>query len=133
VGVDDAADDLEGEPLGGRINREHLAAFHAVVILAEVDVLAGLQLAPMEEADGPGQQHDVAFLDRAIQKRLSRPRRFDHAAVVLQNRLEDPQPFTSRDDPLGDHATDDGAVHPRLQRCYRRDRAGVLVAARDVE
>ena len=115
MGIDDAADHPEGESFGGRVNGENLSTFHIRVVPGQLDVLARLELAAVEKAHGARQQHHVALFDGAIEEWLTRPGRLDHPALVLQHRLKDSQPFARRNDSLGDHLADDGAVHPRLQ------------------
>src|SRR5690348_14726000 len=130
--VDDAANDFEREAFGGRIHCENLPSFDIVFIATQLDEFAGLELATMEKADRSGEKHDVALLDAAIEERLAWPRRLDHPAVVLEHRLKNPQTLARRDDTFGDHFADDRAVHPRLQRCDRRNGARVLVSVRYV-
>ena len=80
--VDDRSDDLERQSLGGGIHREHASLRGAVFFVAEIDELAGLQLAAVKKAYVAADEQHVTFVDRAIQKRLAWPRGFDHPAVV---------------------------------------------------
>ena len=130
--LDDRSDDLERQPLGRRIDRQHPALRGAILLVAEIDELARLKLPPMEEAHGAGHEQHVALVDRAVEERLSRPRDLDHAARVAQDGLEDPQSFARGNDSLRDDAPDHGALHPRLEAGDRRYGARVLIAMRDV-
>src|SRR5689334_24254796 len=130
--IDDAANDLEGEPFRRWIHRKDFPTFDVVLVATELNELARLQLSAVKEAHATGEQHDVAFLDAAIEEWLAGPRRLDHSAVVLQHRLKNPETFARRDDSFGDHLANDRSVHPRLERCNRRDRAGVLITMRNV-
>ena len=129
-----AADHLERQPFGRRIDREHasLRAI-AVVLVAEVDELARLELAAVEEAHGAGQR--AARRPSAIVRSRNGWPGHDTSIIPVSScthRLEDPQPLPRREHALRDDAADDRAVHPRLERRDRRDGARVLVAVRDV-
>ena len=44
-----------------------------MLLVAEVDELARLELAAVEEADGARDEQDVALVDRAVEERLAGP------------------------------------------------------------
>ena len=71
---DDRANELERQPFGRRIDREHAPLRRrAVVVVAEIDELARLELSAVEESDVARDEQDVALVDRAIEKRLAGP------------------------------------------------------------
>ncbi len=127
----DVSDDLERQSFGGRVDGEHPPLRRTLVVGAEVHELPRRQLTAVVEAHRARREQQVALVDAAVQKGLPRPRRFDHAAVVLQHRLEDAQPLARGEHALGDHAADHRGVGPRAERRDGRDRARVLVAVRD--
>jgi hypothetical protein len=57
----------------------------ALLGVAEHHVLARLDLLAVEEADGAGDEHDVAAAERAVEERLARERALDGAALVAQH------------------------------------------------
>jgi hypothetical protein len=78
-------------------------------------VLPGLDLAAVEEADGPGDQQAVALADGAVEERLAGPGALDEPRVIPDHGLEDPEPLPRGQDPLAHHLADDRGVHPDLQ------------------
>ena len=71
--VDDRPNLLERQPFGRRIHREHAAFGRRVFVVAEVDELARLELAAVEEPHGPVTSKHVALVDRAVEERLAGP------------------------------------------------------------
>jgi hypothetical protein len=100
VRFDERADLLEAQPLGGRVHAQHAPVARALLLGAEVDELARLQLAAVEEAHVAGEQQHVALLDHAVEERLPRPRHLHQPGRVLDDRLEDAEPLARRDHAL---------------------------------
>src|SRR5690606_12418180 len=93
--------------------------------------LTGVELLPVEEANGTGQQQEVALLDDPIEEGLPRPSTLDvRPGVVLHHGVEDPQAAPRGKHALGSDAPDDRRIHSGLKRADPRQRRGVLVAAR---
>ena len=67
------ADELERQPFGRRIDREHAPLRRRGLVVAEVDELARLELAAVEEAHVAGDEQHVALVDRAVEERLAGP------------------------------------------------------------
>src|SRR5688572_8124236 len=130
--LDERADLLERHPFGRGIDGQHTPLVRVFRLFAEVDELARVELAPMEEADGPREQENVVLANDAIEKWLAGPGRLDHAAVVAYDRLKDAKPLPRRNDALGHDGADDGRIHSGLERRDGRDGARVLIAMRQV-
>jgi hypothetical protein len=131
---DELADLALRETLRGGVDREDRPPLGGDLLpLARQDlVLAGLELTPVEEADGTGEEEEVSAAQEAVEEGLARPGALDEPAPVAHDRLEDAQPLPRGEHPLGDDAPHDGRLHPRLQRPDLLDGRRVLVAARDV-
>ena len=52
VTIDDSPNDLKRQTFRRRVDREDLSLSYVILILAELDVLAGLKLSAVKEADG---------------------------------------------------------------------------------
>src|SRR5690606_1779990 len=97
-------------------------------------VLAGLELAPVEEAAGPGDEEEVAAADRAIEEGLAGPGALDHPGLVAEDGLEDAEAGAGGDDALAYDGADDGdLLVPDADGADRVDVARVDVAARHEE
>ena len=59
--LDNGADDLEREPFGRRIHRQHPSFSCPALVVAEVDEFPRLKLAAVEEAHGTGDEQRVAL------------------------------------------------------------------------
>src|SRR6266446_3671258 len=105
--VDDAPNDLERKSFGRRVNREYSTFLQALRIISEIDVLPRLQLSAVKEAHASGEKKHVVLGNRAIEKWLAWPRRFDYSTVVADYSLKNSQTFARRDDSFGNNATDD--------------------------
>src|SRR5690349_1750383 len=116
VRIEDRANDLERKPFCGRIDREDAPLSFISLLSAEIDVLARLELAPVEEANRSRHEEQVALVDASIEKWLARPPDFDHPAVILEDGLEYSKPSARRDNALRDHAADDRPLHSRFER-----------------
>jgi hypothetical protein len=87
---------LNDSPLRRRIDREHHPFGDRVVLVAEVDELARLELASVKESDAAAHEQRVTLGDGAVEKGLAWPRHLDQPRVVLEHRLEDAAaPFAS--------------------------------------
>src|ERR1700687_1760861 len=115
MGVENSSNHLERETLRGRIDSQDFPALYVVIVLAELYVLTWLELSAVIEAHRSREKHDVALLNASIEEGLSGPGPLDHAAVVLQHRLEDPETAAGGDYALGDHLPDDRSVHACLE------------------
>jgi hypothetical protein len=131
--IDDRADLSVSESLGRRIDREDLARLGLrspcgypgspiasgtvprpttplVGCPREHRVLAGLELTPVVEPNGPRHEQEVILVDRAVKPRTSRPRALDKSRAVSDHRVKDPQPAAGLEYALGDHQPDDRAI-----------------------
>ena len=105
------ADDLVAQPFGGGIDRQHLARGQRIglaVGIGQDHELARRHLPAVIEPDRPRDQQRLPDGDGAVEKRLARPDALEHAAVVPQHRVEDPEPAPGRQHALGHHPPDAG-------------------------
>src|SRR5439155_1054946 len=81
-------------------------------------------------AHRPGDEQQLAFLDLALEERLTGPRALERAAaaVVTEHRPEDPQPLARGDDSRAHHPADARHLVAHLHLAQRRDRGGVEIA-----
>ena len=122
--------------LGRRIDHEDGAAGSALLSLGGAagtpglknGELAGLDLAAVKEAHGPGGEQEVPLADPAIEPRLSRPGAGDVAGLVLDHGLKDAQTLARGDDPGAAHPPDDDGSVPHLEPGHRLNGGGVLIA-----
>ena len=110
---DQPANDTVTETLGCGIHRKDQALRLDIPILVSFSKnheLARSELSSVIELDRPCDQQELTRLDRAIEKRLTRPGTLDDTARVLQHRSKDPQATARRHDRLGNDATNHGDV-----------------------
>ena len=67
------------------------------------DELARRHLPAVIEAHRAGDEQRLPDRDGAVEERLPRPDALEHAAVVPQHRVEDPEPAPGRQHALGHH------------------------------
>ena len=129
------ADDPVAEPLGGGIDRQHLAGGERIGLALRVrqdDVFARRQLPAVVEPDRPGDQQRLPHGDGPVEERLARPDALEHAAVVAQHGVEDPEPAPGGQHALGDHPPDARDLLPDLRPDERGHGGGVDVAMGEV-
>src|SRR5436853_3132311 len=116
--VYEPADLAVGEAFGRRIDRQDEALVRAFLPrVGEHNELPRHDLAPVVVAHGPGDEQQLAPLDRALEEGLTRPGGLDQPALVPQDRAEYPQAAARGDHPGADdtpHAAD-LLTHARLR------------------
>ena len=132
---DDSPDHAMAESFGGRVHRKHQPLRLDVTVfitLGKNDVLAWGELSPVVVLDWARGQEELSGFDRAVEKRLSRPRALDDPTRVLEHRTEDPQAAARGHDGLRHHPTDHGDVPADTRLVDWGDRRGVEVSMRRV-
>ncbi len=116
------------------IDRKNLLALVAsrLSFAPEQRELARLELPPVKEANGSGEEKFIVVLNHPIEVRLTHPGAFDRARVVADNRLEDPESLARRQHTLRGDQPDYGGIHPRFELTDRLDGRSVFVAVRNV-
>ena len=119
------------QPFGRGIHRQHLAGGQRLGLAVRVGQdheLARRHLPAVVEPDRPRDQQRLAHGDGAVEKGLPRPHAFEHAAVVPQDGMEDPEAAAGRQHALGHHPSDAGHLLADLGANQRGDGGGVDVA-----
>ncbi len=133
--LDQAPDDPVTQPFGRGIDRQHLAGGQRIGLalrLGEHDVFPRGELPPVVESDGTRHQEGLAHLDGPIEECLSGPDALQHAAVVAQHRVEDPQPAPGGDDAFRDDPPDAGHLQADLGPRERCDGRSIDISVREV-
>ena len=87
---------------------------------------------PVKELHLSTHQQSVPLAELSVQPGLPGPGHGDHAGVILDDRLEDPQTASRGNDTLAANPADCRNVHAHLQLADRLDRRGIVVSAWDV-
>ena len=86
----------------------------------------------MKELHGPRHQDGVTLTNLPVQPWLARPCGGDHARVVFEDSLEDPEAPTGGNDALATHPAQRRHVLANLEAADRSYGGRVVVPARDV-
>src|SRR6266550_830648 len=119
-----------GETFGGGIDRQHEAALGArLTFVRENHELARHELAAVIVAHRPGDEQQLAFLDLALEERLTRPGTLERAtaAVVAEDRPEYPEALAGGEHPRAHDAADARRLLAHLHLVQGRDRRGVEI------
>src|SRR5437867_6807372 len=98
-----------GETFGGGIDRQHEAALGTrLTFVRENHELARHELAAVIVAHGACDEQQLAFLDLALEERLTRPGTLERAtaAVVAEDRPEYPESLAGGEHPRAHDAAD---------------------------
>ncbi len=131
VPLDQRPDDLVAEPLGGGIDRQHLAPDQRVFLpvgVGQDDELSGSELPPVVEPNRSRHQQRLPHRDAAVEKRLTRPDALEYSAVIPQHRVKDPQPAPGGQHSFRHHPPDTGNLLPYLGADQRGDGRRIYVA-----
>src|SRR5690606_22129444 len=133
VPLEDVAEDPLRHVLARRIGDEDGAARRPLLPLSgQQRELARLELAPVEELHGAGDEQRVTLPELPLEPRLPRPCDRQQPGIVLQHGLEDAQALPRRDHALAPHGADDRHVHADVGAPDRGHGGGVVVAPRHV-
>src|SRR5207302_644847 len=119
-----------GETFGGGIDRQHEAALGTrLTFVRENHELARHELAAVIVAHGAGDEQQLAFLDLALEERLTRPGTLERAtaAVVAEDRPEYPESLAGGEHPRAHDAADARRLLAHLRLVQGRDRRGVEI------
>src|SRR5438093_957066 len=119
-----------GETFGGGIDRQHEAALGTrLTFVRENHELARHELAAVIVAHGAGDEQQLAFLDLALQERLTRPGTLERAtaAVVAEDRPEYPESLAGGEHPRAHDAADARRLLAHLHLVQGRERRGVEI------
>src|SRR5947199_316567 len=119
-----------GETFGGGIDRQHEAALGTrLTLVRENHELARHELAAVIVAHGAGDEQQLAFLDLALQERLTRPGTLERAtaAVVAEDRPEYPESLAGGEHPRAHDAADARRLLAHLHLVQGRERRGVEI------
>src|SRR5213594_3437006 len=119
-----------GETFGGGIDRQHEAALGTrLTFVRENHELARHELAAVIVAHGACDEQQLAFLDLALEERLTRPGTLERAtaAVVAEDRAEYPQSLAGGEHTRAHDAADARRLLAHLHLVQGRDRRGVEI------
>ncbi len=120
---------LVGQAFGRRVDGKDEATLGPrLVLVREDNELPRYELAAMIIAHRTGDEQQLAYLDRSLEKRLTRPAAFQQPALVLQHRAEHPQPSPRREDPRAHDTPHAAHLASHGGAGERRDGGGVEVA-----
>ncbi len=131
VPLDQRANDAMAEPLGGGIDRQHLAGRERIGLALRVrqhDVFPGGELPSVIEPHRPRDQQRLPDGDGPVEERLPGPHALQQAAVVAEHRVEDSEPPPGRQHAFGDHSSDARDLLADFRPGERSDRRRVDVA-----